>query len=62
MNTAQRALRLKMNTYAALSSGAARFLPPAVLSLIEEQAAVVAQLAHDVHRLESLMDIGRDGQ
>jgi hypothetical protein len=60
LNLMERALRLKYNTGAALDTGAARFLPAVVVALIQEQAEIIALLAHDLRRVESLIDIGGD--
>lgn len=58
MNLSERALRLRIDTAAALNLPMVRMLPGPVVRVFEEQAAVLAELAEQVRRLELLMDLG----
>ncbi len=58
MDIVKRALSLKYDTAAALSSPMARMLPWAVIRIIEEQAELVADLAEVVVKLQVRMDMG----
>lgn len=52
MNLSERALKLKYDTAAALNSPMAKMLPGPVVHIIEEQAAILAELAEAVRRME----------
>lgn len=52
MNLSERALKLKFDTAAALNAPMAKMLPGPVVRIIEEQAAILAELAEAVRRLE----------
>lgn len=58
LSVAERALKLKYDTTAALNAPMARILPGAVIAIIEDQAAIIAALAEQVRRLEHMMDLG----
>lgn len=55
-NLSERALRLKYDTAAALNAPMARLLPGPVVKIIEEQAAIIAEMA------EALRQIGGQGR
>jgi hypothetical protein len=52
MNLSERALKLKYDTFAALNAPMAKILPGPVVRIIEEQAAILAELAEAVRQLE----------
>ena len=62
MDIAQRALRLKYNTWEALNSPMARLLPAPVLELFAEQAAVIAEMAESIRLLAGMMDLDAEDE
>lgn len=57
MDLSQRALLLKYNTTAALNSPMARMLPGPVVKIIEDQAAIIAEMAEAIRQLAGLLDL-----
>lgn len=61
LNLAERAMRLKNDAEAILKSPLARLLPAPAVEILGRQAAITAELAISVRRIEDLLDMGVDG-
>ena len=63
MNMAERALALKYDSDAVLNTPMAMLLPAPAREILRRQAAIIAELAHEVHRMSKAeSDVGEGAQ